>query len=521
MSEGGEKMQEANELRERMIQEFAESYMEKLFYFCLKKTGNQVEAEDLTQEIALQIIGSLNKGTIPTSFSAWVWQIARNCYAGWANEKHRRQEALSGSDIGDYEIEDTSENILDEMIRREEMSLLRRELAFIKSDYRNIVVAYYIENKSIRQIALALTLPENTVKSRLFRAREILKEGMDMAREFGKRSYKPEEITFVMNGRDGKCGQPWSIITHLLYKNIFLETYENPQTVEELALELGIALPYMEDELEFLTREQLLTKSENKYQTAFKIISKEEQRQKYDNNKKVQKVLTDKICELVDAYINEDGSKVNYDYVGYEAAKWTLIVRAFDWLQFSAAKSNSSKEYRNPYPSRPDDGAWDLTGYETIDWKRPAFVGQHGYMSHDRNEIKKDVDFAQFKFQYNNIQEKTPTHLNWKEAYTLWLVCNGRIEECEKSYIEKMLEYGYLKKDGSIVPNVVIFDRNAKASNNEALTQRLAALKNEIFALFNQAPSIERGYVVEQAILDGWLKYDDDTINTIGSYIYL
>ncbi|MBQ3015062.1 MAG: sigma-70 family RNA polymerase sigma factor, partial [Clostridia bacterium] len=84
-------MQDANELRERMIQEFAEKYMEKLFYFCLKKTGNQVGAEDLTQEIALQIITALNKGTIPTSFSAWVWQIARNCYAGWANEKHRRQ----------------------------------------------------------------------------------------------------------------------------------------------------------------------------------------------------------------------------------------------------------------------------------------------------------------------------------------------------------------------------------------------------------------------------------------------
>ena len=74
-----------------------------------------------------------------------------------------------------------------------------------------------------------------------------------------------------------KKGQPWSFITHLLYKNNFLETYENPQTAEELALELGIALPYMEDELEFLTREQLLAKNENKYQTAFKINSKEEQ----------------------------------------------------------------------------------------------------------------------------------------------------------------------------------------------------------------------------------------------------
>lgn len=65
-------MHEANEIRERLIQEFTENYMEKLFYFCLKKTGSNTEAEDLTQDIALNIITALNKGTIPTGFSAWV-----------------------------------------------------------------------------------------------------------------------------------------------------------------------------------------------------------------------------------------------------------------------------------------------------------------------------------------------------------------------------------------------------------------------------------------------------------------
>ena len=67
---GGEKMQETNKMRDRLMGEFAENYMEKLFYFCLKKTGNNIEAEDLTQDISLQIITALNKGTIPTSFSA-------------------------------------------------------------------------------------------------------------------------------------------------------------------------------------------------------------------------------------------------------------------------------------------------------------------------------------------------------------------------------------------------------------------------------------------------------------------
>ena len=189
-------MQKANEMRDRLIHEFAENYMEKLFYFCLKKTGSHIEAKDLTQDIALQIITALNKGTIPTSFSAWAWQIARNRYSVWAKEKHKRNESVTGSDISDYETPDESENILDEMIHTEQLALIRRELAFIKNDYRNIVVAYYIEDKNVRKIAESLSLPTNTVKSRLLRAREILKEGMDMAREFGKRSYNPEQITF-------------------------------------------------------------------------------------------------------------------------------------------------------------------------------------------------------------------------------------------------------------------------------------------------------------------------------------
>ena len=87
-------MQETNEMRDRLINEFAENYMEKLFYFCLKKTGDNIEAEDLTQDIALQIITALNKGTILTSFSAWVWQIARNRYSVWAKEKQDRKSVV-------------------------------------------------------------------------------------------------------------------------------------------------------------------------------------------------------------------------------------------------------------------------------------------------------------------------------------------------------------------------------------------------------------------------------------------
>ena len=94
-------MQNTNQMRDRLINEFTENYMEKLFYFCLKKTGSNVEAEDLTQDIALQILTALNKGTLPTSFSAYVWQIARNRYSLWAKQKHSQAESQSADPSSD------------------------------------------------------------------------------------------------------------------------------------------------------------------------------------------------------------------------------------------------------------------------------------------------------------------------------------------------------------------------------------------------------------------------------------
>lgn len=519
---GGETMSNNISIRDKLAQDFVDNYMEKIFYFCLKKTSNRLDAEDLTQDIALNIIDGLNKGTIPNNYSAWVWQIARNVYSKWATIKRIRRENINSIDVYDVEIEDKSKSIIDEMIYDEQLALLRRELAFIKSEYRDIIVAYYLENKSIKDIAKTLNLSIDAIHQRLHRARNVLKEGMNMTRTFGKRSYSPENIAFVMNGRDGNKGQPWSIITHLLYKNIFLEAYENSQTAEQLSLELGIALPYMEDELEFLCREELLRKIGNKYKTNFKILSKEEQLKQYEINTKVSKQITSKLCEMIDLYVKEDKRKVNYEYIGYENAKWALLVKAFDALLLETRKGefvNSPVSYKDDRPKRPDDGAWTLTGYEhPVDFNVPNFVGLHGYNYKDEKEIIIDIHYGQYKFYAKDLYNKTPEHINYNDAYTLWLICNGKIDECERGYIDQLIEYGYLKNDNSVVkPNVLIFNKGKSIDkNNEILTN----LKNEIIELLKECSDINRGYIVDQALEDGWLKYDEDTINTVGAFIY-
>lgn len=52
---------------------------------------------------------------------------------------------------------------------------------------------------------------------------------------------------------------------------------------------------------------------------------------------------------------------------------------------------------------------------------------------------------------------------------------------------------------------------------------RIKNIRNadEIGVLIAQASSVSRGYVVEQALEDGWLRYDEHTINTVGAFIYL
>ncbi|MBQ4046850.1 MAG: sigma-70 family RNA polymerase sigma factor [Clostridia bacterium] len=509
---GGESMTDT------LIAEFVGNYLEKIFYFCLKKTGSGNEAEDLSQEIALQILTALQT-TVPENFSAWVWRIARNCYSLWAEKKHRRTVYLSGSDIGDYEICDENAEILDEMIRREDLALLRRELAFIGSNYRNLIVAYYFENKSVREIAGLLSLREDAVKKRLQRIRTILKEGMYMAREFGKRSYNPENVNFVKNGTDGKFGQPWTIVHHLLYKNIFLQAAENPSTAEELSLELGIALPYMQDELEFLVREELMVQSGDKYETAFPIVSRAEQRVWHNANRAVTPSLTAKLCELVDLYLHEDGAKVNVSYTGCDVAKWSLLLLAFDELMVACENFGNRC---GSLPKRPDDGEWTLTGYESIDWKEPEFVGQHGCWWEDTVGVRYPVEFQQYKISLGRHFEKTPVYLNYKEGETLYLAVHGRLDECEQVYVDKLLGYGYLRKtDEGILPNVVVVDRNARSSCNAESAAKLSILAEEIKALMKRAPKIERGYIVEQAIADGWLTFSDDLIPSAGAYIYL
>ncbi|MBQ9746895.1 MAG: sigma-70 family RNA polymerase sigma factor [Clostridia bacterium] len=514
---------------------FAEEYHGKIFYFFLKKTGNEHHAEELASDIGFEVLSALARGNVPAEFSAWVWKIARNVHAKWAKKKYYSHDA-ENADIDEMEyLLASEENVESALIFSEELAAMRRELAFIRSDYREILVAHYLGEKSVSVISRELGVPLGTVKTKLQNGRKILKEGMNMAREFGKRSYNPEQVTFVNNCTHfGKNGQPWTILNHALYKNIFLEAYGEPKTAEELSLELGIALPYMEDELKFLKRETFLTHRDGKYETAFPILSREAQEAMHAYNSGINEEATMLLCELADkcaAACEAAGISFWGKFQSYEEAKWSLLLLIFDQVKHAVMPAQA------PHTKRPCGGEWDIVGFEDLNISVPAFVGQH----------TSKCGFSQYKYNFHGIGDRTPDFLENNEAEALRKLAVGENIDSGSEEAKNLLKYGYARmENGKITANICVFEKDKLGLAKEARAE-LSAIYEKLTALFRGSAAeakktllcdipeslrenaaaidvmhgsltIERGYVIEKALETGWLC---ETDAMIGAYMII
>ena len=538
-------------LGQDLVHIYAGQYMEKIFYFCLKKTGNEYEAEDLTSDISCNILSALRRGVVPEHFSAWVWQIAHNRYCVWAKKKHQRGTLgeIDGFEDGIADTEDVEASL----ILHEDLLLLRRELAFISSDYRNIVVMYYLENRRVQEIAARLETPTGTVVSKLYRARKLLKEGMGMTREFGKRSYDPEKMYFsAICTRKGDSGQPWCYINSKLHQNIYLEGYEDAKTAEAFALELGVALPYMEDELERLARATLLIKNGNEYETAFPIISRDALWKIHTFYKEVMPRLVPRLEENIDrmvAQFCEAGLSFYGEYQSYEEAKWTILLMIWRGL-YDACKTSSQRVWGNT--ARPQNGIWDVLAVEDAEFL-PCQVGFTNVCG----------GLYQYLICYGNLMRKIP-HPTGTEAIAMEHIVKG--EPFNTGCAEKLISYGFVEKRGEdYLPKIAVFNRvttkafldfcdkgvfsdsfrvhaNARKLLHDEILQIIEQMNETVYdILYHDLPKSIRkneemlrsllhafcsmggshtlGYILESAVRDGWLRYGEDLPTTIGAYI--
>lgn len=337
---------------------YCKKYLKAVYHFCLKRTSNEYEAEELAGTINMEIIAGIKKQQ-PEYFEAWMWKVAKNCYSKWVRQKQKQLDHLTREEIDLQEIKANDHLSPEEIyVQLETLGTLRRELAFIKKEYRRILTFYYVDKQKVREIAEKLEIAEGTVKQRLHTSRKALKTNLDIKREFGSRSWAPEDMRYLTKDHY-PTGYMLQKLRSKIITNIFLEANNQPLAREELANALGIAGPYLEDEMRILEETQLLKKvDKTRYITNFFIYSQECQQKIYQQLRSAMDTISPILMTLLDHSMEQIQKRFQNNDASLQQLRWFLLPALCDILRLEL-REKLQKNY-----NRTDGGYWALAGFE-------------------------------------------------------------------------------------------------------------------------------------------------------------
>ncbi|MCL2299805.1 MAG: RNA polymerase sigma factor [Firmicutes bacterium] len=239
-----------------------------LFSYCRARTSTREEAEDLSQDILLELLRSRDSLRDDRAFYGFLWAVAGNVCKSWYKKRARGTAPL------DENHPDEAPPIAALLEKEGDLQLLRRELALLGERHRRVTVLYYFEGLRVAGIAASLGVSEAMVKFLLFKSRQILREGMDMERTPGELSYNPRKMSLRFWGNGGNPF--WKLCDgNLLAQNILLACYNDRCTAAEISLQIGVAVPYLEKDLKALCEHGMLTCRGGRYETNVVIFTKD------------------------------------------------------------------------------------------------------------------------------------------------------------------------------------------------------------------------------------------------------
>ena len=241
--------------------------MEAAYLWCYRHVGSTHDAEDLSQEILLEAIVSYRKacgrGEPPAAFYPWFWGLAQNRLRLFYRARKKQAVLLSAS-VGELSDSEPSYfdlcDIDDALVAEEERARLTLELSLLSRIQRECVVLYYLQNRSVKEIAACLGIPEGTVKSRLFDARKNLKKGMEEPMENNETknkrlSYAPAELNMCGSNN---IPSHWHFLQDTMVKQILVACAYEGKTVREIAEAIGVAPVYFEDKIDYLLKHRFI-----------------------------------------------------------------------------------------------------------------------------------------------------------------------------------------------------------------------------------------------------------------------
>lgn len=158
------------------FEELVLRYSAAVYAFCLRMTGCAEDAEDLTQEVFLQLLRALPRARTDMPFRPWIFVIARNkCLDHLKRRRPLPFTRLSASDIGALDVPDAALSPEERVERDGLQEAVQCAVAALPERYRAVVALRYTTDLTFGEIGQVLGLPENTVKTHFQRAKALLR----------------------------------------------------------------------------------------------------------------------------------------------------------------------------------------------------------------------------------------------------------------------------------------------------------------------------------------------------------
>ena len=178
--------------REAAFEELVRRYQRPIASYVYRMVGDYDAALDLTQEVFIKVYNSLSRYRSEFKFSTWIYKIAHNTAIDHLRRHTVRDQIMTADGDGPRsEIAIESRRLTPEQeSEREERRLeIESVVQSLPAAYRELIVLRHSHDLSYDEIADVTGLPLGTVKNRLFRAREAMRDllvprGITSAQEF-------------------------------------------------------------------------------------------------------------------------------------------------------------------------------------------------------------------------------------------------------------------------------------------------------------------------------------------------
>ena len=168
-----------------------ERYQTRLVNYLYRMVRNLEEAHDLTQEVFIRVYQALDRYDSQYRYSTWLFRVAQNAAIDVIRKRRiqlvplTRRADEGGEAMVDLELPDGQPSALESLQGRELDASIRAAIDTLPWEYRELILLRHYGELAYEEIAEVKAMPLGTVKNKLFRARQMLKQHLLGARDAG------------------------------------------------------------------------------------------------------------------------------------------------------------------------------------------------------------------------------------------------------------------------------------------------------------------------------------------------